>query len=152
LSDMNADRPILLILAGAENSGAIESAFKYAQSTAKRLRIFQILNSELYCYGHHDLIATRHSKREFLLHIRQEVLERSQAAVRMLEEKAEQMQVSIEIESVESEDILSVSLTEAQKGCEIIFIPKQPRKIFPLFKKSLARHLRKKISGEIVSC
>ncbi len=149
---MSSDRPILLILAGAECGAAIEAAFKHAKSTSKRLRIFQILNSDLYCYGHQDLVATRHSKRQFLLHIREEVLERGKAEARALEAKAMEMSVPFEIETVESEDILSTSLAEAKKGYETVFLPNQPRKLFPLFKKSLAAYLKKKTAGEIVSC
>jgi hypothetical protein len=149
---MSADRPILLILAGLERSEAVEAAFKYAQPKAKSLRILQILTSNLYCYGHQDLIASRSSKRQFLLHIREEVLERGKAEIRMLEEKAAQMRVPVEIESVESEDFLSVSLVEAQKGYEVIFLSQQPKKVFPIFKKSLAAHLRKKTSSMIILC
>jgi hypothetical protein len=149
---MNADRPILLILAGEECDASIQAAFQYAQSTSKRLRALQILTSELYHYGHHDLVATRSSKRQFLLHIREEVLERGRAQVRTLEDKAQEMRISLEIETVESEDIFSAALAEARKGCDIIFLPKEKKKLFPLFKKTLASYLGKKMSGEIVSC
>jgi hypothetical protein len=149
---MNADRPILLILTGEESGAAIQAALQHARATSKRLRAFQILTSDLYHYGHQDLVATRPSKRQFLLHIREEVLERGRATARALEDKAGELGISLEIETVESEDILSASLTEAKKGYEIIFLPKQPKKLFPLFKKTLAAHLRKKTLGEIVPC
>jgi hypothetical protein len=149
---MDMDRPILLILAGADCGNAIEAAFQYAKSTSKRLHALQILTSDLYCYGHQDLIATRPSKRQFLLHIRKEVLERGKAAALALEEKARNMDVSLQIKAVESEDILSASLAEAKKGYAIIFLSKEKRKLFPLFKRTLATYLRKKISGEIVAC
>jgi hypothetical protein len=149
---MNADRPILLILTGEELGAAIQAAFHRARSTARRLRVLQILTSDLYHYGHQDLIATRPAKRQFLLHIREEVLERGRATARALEDKANTLGISLEIETVESEDILSTALSEAKKGYEIIFLPKQPRKLFPLFTKTLAAHLMKKTPGEIVAC
>jgi hypothetical protein len=149
---MNADQPVLLILTGEECGSAIHAALQYASSTSMRLRVFQILTSDLYRYGHQDLIATRPSKRQFLLHIREEVLERGRTTAKALEDKAKELGISLEIETVESEDILSAALAEAKKGYEIIFLSKQPRKLFPLFKKTLAAYLRKQTPGEIVAC
>jgi hypothetical protein len=149
---MAAAASILLILAGEDCSPAIQAAFRHAQSTSKRLRVLQILTSDLYHYGHHDLVATRPSKREFLLHIREEVLERGRLAVRALEDKAGEMGIALEIESVESEDMFSTSLTEANKEYEIIFLPNQKKKFFPLFKKTLETYLKNRTSSEIISC
>jgi hypothetical protein len=146
------DRPILLILTGKDCGKAIQAAFEHAKSTSIRLRVIQILASDLYHYGHHDLVASRHSKRQFLLHIREEVLERGKAEAQALEDKAREMGVSLEIETIESEDLFAASLAEAKKGCDIVFLPKQKKKLFPLFKRTLAEYLEKKISGEIVSC
>jgi hypothetical protein len=149
---MDTTGPILLILMGEHCSPAIQAAFLHAQSASKRLRVIQILNSDLYPYGHQDLVATRPSKREFLLHIRKEVLERGKAAIRALEDKAREMNLSVEIETVESEDPFPVSLAEAKKGYEIIFLPKEEKKTFPLFKRTLESYLRSKTSGAIVAC
>jgi hypothetical protein len=145
-------RRILLILAGDNCDSAIHAAFEHAKSTSKRLRAIQILTSDLYHYGHHDLVATRHSKRQFLLHIREEVLERGKEQIRVLENKSREMGVSLEIETIESEDIFSTSLSEVKKGCDIVFLPKQEKKLFPLFKTTLTAFLRNKIASEIVSC
>jgi hypothetical protein len=149
---MDPAASILLILTSEDCSSAIEGALRHAQSAAKRLRVLQILTSGLYHYGHQDLVAARHSKRAFLLHIRQEVLDRGAAAARALEDKARAMGVSLEIEAVESEDPLWVSLAEAKKGYEIIFLPKEEIKLFPLFKKTLESCLRKKTSSTIIAC
>jgi hypothetical protein len=149
---MSADRPILLILTGEECGAAIQAALQHARVASKRLRVFQILTSDLYRYGHQDLVATRPSKRQFLLHIREEVLERGRATALALEDQARELGISLEIETVESEDILSASLEEARKGYEIIFLPKQPKRLFPLFKNTLVAHLRKKIPCGIVAC
>jgi hypothetical protein len=158
LSKMNAaaaagtDWPILLILTGEDCSNAVQAAFEHARSTSKRLRVIQILSSDLYHYGHQDLVATRPSKRQFLLHIREEVLVRGKAEARALEDKAREMGVSLGIETIESEDVYAASLAEAKKGRDIIFLPKQEKKLFPIFKRTLAQYLKKKIPIEIVSC
>jgi hypothetical protein len=151
-STAGTDRPILLILTGEDCGNAVHAAFERARITSNRLRAIQILNSDLYHYGHQDLVATRSSKRAFLLHIREEVLERGKAQARDLENKAREAAISLEIETIESEDVFSTSLAEVKKGCTIVFLPKQEKKLFPLFKTTLAAHLRKKSSSEIVSC
>jgi hypothetical protein len=141
-----------LILAGEDCGNAIQSAFSHAQSTSKRLRVVQILTSELYHYGHQDLVATRPSKRNFLLYIRDEVLRRGKAEVQALEETARTAGVALEVCTVESEDILSAAFSEAKKGYDIVFLPKQRKRRFPLFKRTLAEYLRKKTASKIVPC
>jgi hypothetical protein len=149
---MAAMASILLLLTGEDSRNVTQAAFRYAKSTSKRLRVVQILASDLYHYGHQDLVATRPSKRQFLLHIRDEVLARGKAQAQALEDMAAKMGIPLEIESIESEDIFSASLEEAKKGYDIVFLPKQEKKLFPLFKKTLAACLEKKIASEIVSC
>jgi hypothetical protein len=146
------DPPILLILAGENCSNAISAALSHAKSTSKHLHVFQILASDLYHYGHHDLVATRPSKREFLLYIREEVLDRGKEEIRALEQAAVEFGVLLEVHTVESEDILSTALSEAQKGYSIIFLPKTRKKLFPLFKKTLAEYLQKKTPARIIPC
>ncbi|HUL22035.1 MAG TPA: hypothetical protein VLZ10_11310 [Thermodesulfobacteriota bacterium] len=145
-----ANDRILLILEGEDNGNAEESAFNYARSTSKKLVVLQILTSNLYHYGHQDIVATRPSKRQFLLHIRNEVLEQGRAKVKVLEEKAGEQGIAIEIHSVESEDICSAAVEEARKGYDAIFLARKKRKVFPLLEKGLAQHLRKKIRNTIV--
>jgi hypothetical protein len=146
------DQPILLILTGEDCRNAIKAAFDHAKLTSKRLHVVQILTSDLYHYGHQDLVATRPSKKQFLLHIRDEVLKRGKAEVQALEETAQEMGITLEIHSIESEDILSAALSAVKKGYDIVFLPKQQKKLFPLFKRTLAEYLRKKVSGRIVPC
>jgi len=147
-----ADRPMLLILAGEDCSEAVNAAFSHAKSTSKRLQVIQILGSNLYCYGHQDLVATRPSKRQFLLYIRDEVLRRGEAEIRALEEMAGETGISLEVNTIESEDVFSTALSEAKKGYDIVFLPKPRKKLFPLFEQTLPRYLRKKVSGRIVPC
>jgi hypothetical protein len=112
----------------------------------------QILTSDLYRYGHQDLVATRPSKKQFLLHIRNEVLERGKAETRLIEETAREMGISLETVTIESEDAYSISLAEVKKGYGIVFLPKQERKLFPLFQRTLADYLRRKTAARIIAC
>ena len=143
---------MLLILAGEDCGKAIREAFQYAKSASKRLHVTQILGSNLYHYGRHDLVATRPFKREFLLYIREEVLKRGKEEVLALESLAGEMGVPLEVNSIESEDILSAALSEAKGGYDIIFLPRQKKRLFPLFERTLPGYLKKKISGRIVLC
>jgi hypothetical protein len=147
-----ADRIMLLILAGEDCRKAILAAFDHAKSNAKQLHVVQILNSDLYPYGHQDLVATRHSKRQFLLYIRDEVLKRGEAEARVLNESARRIGISMEVHAIESEDVLSAALSEAIKGYDIIFLPKAKKKIFPLFERNFARYLQNKTSCRVVPC
>jgi hypothetical protein len=146
------DPPILLILAGEDCSKAISAALDHAKSTSKQVHVIQILTSDLYHYGRHDLVATRPSKREFLLYIRDEVLDRGKTEVQALKQKADEMEISLQICTVESEDVLSAALAEAKKGYDIIFLPKDKKTLFPLFQRTLAEHLQKKIPCKIIPC
>jgi len=143
---------ILLILPGENHEAAKKAAFQYAKAYSKKLVVLQILTSILYHYGHHDVIATRSSKRQFLLHIRQEVLRKGITEAQGLRERAVEEGISLEIHSVETEDIVSVALSEAIKDYEVIFLPKEKRKIFPFFEKTLEQQLEKKVSSRIIPC
>jgi hypothetical protein len=143
---------MLLILAGEDSRNAILAALDHAKSTAKQLHVVQILNSELYPYGHQDLVATRHSKRQFLLYIRDEVLKRGEAEIRALNESAGKMGISLDVRTLESEDTLSAALSEARQGYDIIFLPKTRKKLFPLSERNLARYLQKNTSCRVVPC
>lgn len=143
---------ILLILTGNNCENAIKAGLAHAQSTSKKLRVLQILASELYHYGHQDLVSTRPSKRDFLLHIRNEVLERGNSEVRRIQNEAHDLGVCLDINSIESENAFSVSLSEAEKRYDVVFLPKQKKRLLPLFQPTLADYLRKKIRGMIVEC
>jgi hypothetical protein len=147
---VNQAEKILLILTADGETSAEEAAFSYAKSASKKLVILQILTSNLYHYGHQDIIATRPSKRQFLLHIRDEVMERGEARAKVLTKKAQQAGIDLEILSVESEDIPSTAAAEAKKGYETIFLQREKRKLLPLFEKTLAGHLRKKTTSRVV--
>jgi nucleotide-binding universal stress UspA family protein len=149
---MHTATPVLLILTGDDSAAAAQAALAHAREASKPLHVLQILNSDLYRYGHQDLVATRPSKREFLLHIRNEVIEQGNALARALQDKAREMGIPLEIDSMESEDSMAACLAEAKKGYDIIFLPRQEKKLFPLFKRTLAECLRKKTSSRVISC
>ncbi len=143
---------MLLILSGEDCREAIRNAFRFAKSSSQRLQVTQILSSNLYPYGHQDLVATRPSKREFLHYIREEVLQRGEEEILALKKLAGEMELSLEVNTIESEDVPSAALLEAKKGFDIVFIPKQRKKLFPLFNRSLYKILQKNFSGRIVPC
>lgn len=72
--------------------------------------------------------------------------------IKALEDQAREAVVDLEITVVESEDIFSASLSEAKKRYDIVFLPKQERKLFPLFKRTLAEYLQRKLPGRIILC
>lgn len=146
------EEKILLIVTGDGEANAEEAAFRYARSNSRKLVVLQILTSNLYHYGHHDIIATRPSKRQFLLHIREEVLRQGLKEAKALEKRAQEKGISCEILSVETEDIVSAALSEAKKSYDMIFIVREKRKLFPLFERPLAHHLKKEVSTPIIQC
>ena len=143
--------PVLLILTEDDCSKTIEEAFAYAKAEKRPLHAFQILNSGLYCYGHQDIVSTRPSKEQFLLYIRDQVLQHGRAEAQALTEKARDIGVSLSITTMESEDIISASFAEAQKGYDVIYLPKQKRQLFPIFKKTLRECLQRKITARILA-
>ncbi len=62
------------------------------------------------------------------------------------------MGVSLEIDPVETDDLVSTVLAEAGRGYEMIFLAREKRKLFPLLSKHLATQLRKKSDAEVIEC
>ena len=145
-------KDILVIYIGDESAQAVEEALRTAKSESRRARVLQILDSELYHYGHNDLVAPRLNKQRFLDYIRGQVLMRGDQEADLLARKARAMGVSLDISPVETDDLMSTVLAEAKKGYEIIFLAKEKKTIFPLLKKNLARELRKATAIRVVEC
>jgi len=143
---------ILIILNGENRENAVAKAFSTAQSDSRKVKVLQILDSGLYHYAHNDLVAPRLSKRTFLLFIREQVLEQGRIEADALSERAGKMGISLEIDSVETDDITSTVIAEARKGYEKIYLPKEEKKLFPIFKKTIAQHLKRKVPGRVISC
>jgi hypothetical protein len=145
-------KDILIVLNGNNSENAVEQAFHAAQSESRKVKVMQILDSELYHYGHHDLVAPRLNKRTFLMYIREQVLERGRKKAIELMEKAGGMGISVEIDPVETDDLISTVIAEARKGYEKIYLPKEQKKLFPIFKKTMEQHLKREVPGRIISC
>ena len=145
-------KDILIVLNGSNSENVVEEAFRAAQSDSRKVKVLQILDSGLYFYGHNDLVAPRLSKRTFLLYIREQVLERGKIEAGELCEKARNMGVSLEIDPVETDDVISTVIAEAKKGYEKIFLPKEKKKLIPIFKKNLEQNLKREVSSLIISC
>jgi hypothetical protein len=111
-----------------------------------------VVTSSLYHYGHVDLIATRPSKRDFLLYIREEMLAKAKVEAERLRAAASESGVNLEVMTMETEDIRSTVVDEARKGYSALFMPSQKRKLFPLLEKNLGRELKKKIPCGVVLC
>jgi hypothetical protein len=145
-------KDILIVFNGSGSGNAADAAFRAAQSSSRKAKVLQILDSDLYHYGHNDLVAPRLNKQRFLLYIRDQVLERGGVEAQELREKARNMGVSLEIDPVETDDVVSTVIAEAGKGYEMIYLAKEKKKLFPLLQKHLATQLRKKFAGKVVEC
>jgi hypothetical protein len=145
-------KDILIVFNGSGSEHAVEEGFRAAQSSTSKVKVLQILDSELYHYGHNDLVAPRLNKQRFLLYIRDQVLERGGAEAHKLREKAHNMGVSLEIDPVETDDVVSTVIAEAKKGYEMVYLAKEKKRLFPLLQKHLATQLRKDFSGKVIEC
>ena len=145
-------KDILIVFNGSGSGNAADAAFRAAQSSSRKAKVLQILDSDLYHYGHNDLVAPRLNKQRFLLYIRDQVLERGGVEAQELREKARNMGVSLEIDPVETDDVVSTVIAEAGKGYEMIYLSKEKKNLFPRLQKHLATQLRKKFAGKVVEC
>jgi len=143
---------ILVVYQSEGGMKAVERALRSAQSGAIKVRVLLILDSELYHYGHIDLVAPRLNKQRFLLYIREQVLEKGRKTAEDIREKALGLSVPVEIESVETDDLARTVLTEAQKGYKAIYLEKEKKKMFPLLKKNLASEIRKIPGARVIEC
>jgi hypothetical protein len=131
---------------------AVEQAFSYAESKSKAVVALQILHSDLYHYGHTDLLLPGPGKKRFLNHIRDELLKRGIEREKALRERSKKRGIPFEMRSVESQDPASTAVEEAKKGYDMIFLPKEKKRRFPILKKTVEEHLRKEISIPLVPC
>ena len=143
---------ILVVYHSDGSMKAVEKALRSAQSGALKVRVLLILDSELYHYGHIDLVAPRLNKQRFLLYIREQVLEKGRSVAEDLRGKALSMCVPIEIDSVETDDLVLTVITEAKRGYKVIYLEKEKKKMFPLLKKNLATEVRKIPGARVIEC
>lgn len=140
---------ILIVFNGNISEHAVEEGFNTARSSSTRVKVLHILDSELYHYGHNDLVAPRLNKQRFLLYIRDQVLERGEKEAGDIRAKARSMGVSLEIDPVETDDVVSTVIAEARKGYGMIYLAREKKKLFPLLQKHLATQLRREFAGRV---
>jgi hypothetical protein len=128
-----------------------ERAFVYAKKHAKKVVALQILSSDLFHWGFNDIILPGPAKTRFIGYIREELLSRSRESAIMLNEVAQRNKVPLEIRKVETREPSSAALGEAEKGYDRIFMGKEKKRLFPLFKKTMEQQLRKGVSTPIMS-
>jgi hypothetical protein len=146
-------KDILIVFNGSGSEHAAEEGFRAAQSLSRKVKVLQILDSELYHYGHNDLVAPRLNKQRFLFYVRAQVLERGALEADQLREQARSMRVPLEIEPVETDDVFSTVGAEAQKGYETIYLAKEKKRLFPLLgMRTLEQSLRKRGFRNIIAC
>jgi hypothetical protein len=143
---------VLLVTGIGNSAGAEAAAFAYAKENSSSVVALQVVTSNLYHYGHVDLIATRPSKRDFLVYIREEMVARAQAEAERLRDVTEQLGISLEVISAETEDVRSTVIGEAKNGYCAVFVPHQKRRIFPLLERNLGRELKRKAPCQVVLC
>jgi hypothetical protein len=131
----------------------VEAAFKYAVSKGKKVKAVQVLSSNLYHWGRHDIIISGPGKMTFLLYVKELVMERGQEKADILENKARSMGVPLEIQLSESKDPVQTIIQEAKKGYDTVFLPKERKKLFPLSKRhTLEDVLKKHDISNVVAC
>lgn len=136
----------------SEHKPTEELAFRHARSTQKKLVVLQVLYSKLYHWGHTDPIVPGRGRNTFIQHIRHMTLTKGMITKSELEKKAETSGISMEFKSIESENPDGVVLAEARRGYDAIFIPREKKRTFPLFAKTLSQKLRKKSFENIIVC
>jgi hypothetical protein len=143
---------VLLVTGVGETAGAETAAFAYAKNSSATVVALQVVTSNLYHYGHVDLIATRPSKRDFLLYIRDEMVARAKTEAERLQHRAEGFGVDLEIKTVETEDVRKTLVDEATCGYTAVFMAPQKRKLFPLLERNLNKVMKKSAPCEVVVC
>jgi len=147
---LNMKDRILLVFGMGDYRNAEEEALRRAESTSKKIVALQILNSELYHYGHNDIIASGRAKSDFLLYIRQEVLEKGRMQAAKLMDKAKARGLQLDLISIETENPAEAVITEARKGYGLVVVPKEPRKLFPLLQRTVSQEVRRKVGCEVI--
>jgi hypothetical protein len=113
----------------------VKIAFQYAAKTGEKVIAIQVLSSNLYHWGRHDTIISGPGKETFLLHVHDLVMQRGKEKADALERKARTLGISLEIQMSESKDPTATIVQEASKGYDMVFIPKERKRIFPLSKR-----------------
>ena len=131
----------------------VDIAFQHAAKNGEKVVAIQVLSSNLYHWGRHDTIISGPGKETFLLHVRDLVMKRGQEKADALEQKAKENGIALEIQMSESKDPIATIVEEVGKGYDMVFIPKQRKKLFPLSKRhTLEDALKKHDILNVVAC
>jgi hypothetical protein len=129
-----------------------EKAFDYAHKHSKRVVVLQVLTSNLYHWGSNDNILSGPAKMRFIGHVREEVFSKSLESKKMLEEKALRCGTELEIHTIETRDPVAAVLNEARGEYDRIFMVKERKRLFPIFKKTIAGQLQKQTAIPVSVC
>jgi hypothetical protein len=131
----------------------VEAAFRHAAKTGEKVRAIQVLSSNLYHWGRHDIIISGPGKEAFLLYVHDLVMKRGQEKADALEQKAKEIGIPLEIQMSESKDPIETIVQEASKGYNMVFLPKERKRLFPLSKRhTLEDVLKKHDIMNVVAC
>jgi nucleotide-binding universal stress UspA family protein len=131
----------------------VEAAFKHAIESGKKVTAIQVLSSNLYHWGRHDIIISGPGKMTFLLYVRDLVMKRSQEKAAALKKKAQDLGIPLEIMMSESKNPVDSIVQEARKGYGVVFVPKERKKLFPLMKRhTLESMLKKHDILNVIAC
>lgn len=136
----------------SRDENVADQAFLYASRLSKSMVAIQIMTSELYHWGHNDIILPGPAKAKFIGHVREAIFNTSLETTKMLENKALRYGVELEILRIETDDPISPVIEEAIKGYDRIFIGREKKRIFPIFKRSIESQIRTKTSIPVISC
>ena len=128
----------------------VEKAFEHASSFSKKVVVLQILGSNLYFYVN-DIILVGPAKERFRSYINEQILGRARDREKELQTEADKRGIPLQLGIVDSDDSESIVLEEASKGYDAIFLTGE-RRIFPLFKKTLAQYLLKNGCKNVIQC
>jgi hypothetical protein len=131
----------------------VQAAFQYAAKTGDKVIAIQVLSSNLYHWGRHDSIISGPGKEIFLLHVHDLVMQRSKEKAAALKNKAKEIGIPLEIQMSETKDPTEAIVHEASKGYDLVFIPKERKRLFPLNKRhTLEDVLKKHDIMNVVAC
>ena len=141
---------ILIVLDLESQDSFLKRALDAARSLQKTAVALQILTSHLYYYGFKDYLAGGRAKTDFLLYIRQEVMERGRKQAAHLLDMAKALRVQLRVKTVETENRVAEIVAEAHKGYDLVIVAREPRRLFPLLHRSLAQEVERKAGCRVL--
>jgi hypothetical protein len=140
----------LIILNMDSRESFLEAALNHVLAAQSEATVLQILTSPLYHYGHNDLLASGRAKADFLLHIRQEVIEKGKKQAARVLECAGSLGLCVHLVPVETENPAGDVVAEARKGYHLVILPREPKRVFPLLHRTLLQELQRNVQCELI--